>query len=411
MKIFGFTIEKRAENALQDLLNNSSDSYISDNDLLSIPALSGCINIICSTIAMIPIKMYEVKDDKIFERKDDVRTKLFNDDTKDLLSGYEMKFAIVKDYLTKGSAYVYINGRIDKPKSLNFVESSNVSVMTNNDPIFKSFDISVQGKKFMPYDFIKVLRKTKNGYQGTSVLEENKILFKTMYNTLLFENRNYENGGMKKGFLKSQNKLSAEALENLKYAWKNLFSNQKSNSLVLQDGLDYKELSESSSDLQLNENKKTNAIECCRIFNIPNQILGEGTVNDDVYKNFIKLAISPILANIESALNRDLLKEKEKANTYFKFDVNELIKSDLKDRLTAYSQALNNGIMTLNEVRKEENLENIDGMDVLSLSLGGVYYDINKKTYYTPNTQTVVDDTLSNITKGENQIGNTNQSE
>ena len=47
--------------------------------------------------------------------------------------------------------------------------------------------------------------------------------------------------------------------------------------------------------------------------------------------------------------------------------------------------------MTLNEIRRAENMEYIEGLDVVNVGLGAVLYDVNKHVYYTPNTDTVGD--------------------
>ena len=47
--------------------------------------------------------------------------------------------------------------------------------------------------------------------------------------------------------------------------------------------------------------------------------------------------------------------------------------------------------MTLNEIRRQENMEYIEGLDVVNVGLGAVLYDVNKHVYYTPNTDTVGD--------------------
>jgi hypothetical protein len=47
------------------------------------------------------------------------------------------------------------------------------------------------------------------------------------------------------------------------------------------------------------------------------------------------------------------------------------------------------GFMTLNEIRRAENMEYIEGLDVVNVGLGAVLYDVNKHVYYTPNTDTV----------------------
>ena len=74
---------------------------------------------------------------------------------------------------------------------------------------------------------------------------------------------------------------------------------------------------------------------------------------------------------------------------YFDFDVKEIIKANVKERMEALKLAKEIGLKTINEMRKEENLDYIEGLDVINVGLGAVLYDTNTHTYYTPNTDTV----------------------
>ena len=112
-----------------------------------------------------------------------------------------------------------------------------------------------------------------------------------------------------------------------------------------------------------------------------------------------KEAIYPIVKAYETALNRDLLLEKEKGKYFFEFDVKEIVKSNLKDRYESYKMAKETGFMTLNEIRRAENMENVEGLDVVNVGLGAVLYDTEKHVYYTPNT-----DTIGNVGDAETDI-------
>ena len=62
------------------------------------------------------------------------------------------------------------------------------------------------------------------------------------------------------------------------------------------------------------------------------------------------------------------------------------MKASIKERFDAYKVAKDTGLMTINELRRMENLNYVEGMDVINVGLGAVLYDINSGTYYTPNT-------------------------
>ena len=135
---------------------------------MSIPAVADDVDFICNTIAMIPIKLYKEEKDGIKEI-DDPRVDLLNDNTKDTLTGVQFKKALVEDYLLDKGGYAFIKKSRNKVLSLHYVESAQISISKNTDPIFKSYDIMVNGTTYKDFDFLKILRNTKDGASGTSV--------------------------------------------------------------------------------------------------------------------------------------------------------------------------------------------------------------------------------------------------
>ena len=140
--------------------------------------------------------------------------------------------------------------------------------------------------------------------------------------------------------------------------------------------------------MQLNENKRANSIEICKIVNVPpSMIEGDGKANENDYEKYVKMAILPILRAILSALNRDLLLEKEKKSFYFAFDIKELLKGDIEKRFRAYEIGIRNGFLGVNEVRYEEDREPIEAFnDTIKLGLQDVLFNTKDNTIYTPNT-------------------------
>ena len=76
---------------------------------------------------------------------------------------------------------------------------------------------------------------------------------------------------------------------------------------------------------------------------------------------------------------------------FFEFDVKEIVRATYKERFESYKLAKETGFMTINEIRRAENMSPIDGMDVINVGLAASLYDINTHTYYTPNTGATAD--------------------
>lgn len=402
--------EKRADTEisnLHDLLLQAGliEDVVTRQNAENIATLKGCIDLISNTVASLPIKLFQEIDGQLSEIENDNRISLLNDDTKDTLDGFQFKKGLVEDYFYKGNAYAYINKHKGKIESLHYIKDENVSININTDPIFKSYDILVNGNIYKSYDFIKILRNTRDGATGTGIIQSNPILLSVCYNSLRYENILSKTGGNKKGFIEAESKLTEEAILLLKEQWNKMYSGNSENCAVLNKGLKFKDSAATPTEMQMNQNKVTNGDEICRMLNVPPALLSlGGQANTDDYGRFIKMAILPLLKIIISALNRDLLFEKEKKSFYFVFDTKELLKGDIEKRYKAYELGIKNKILTVNEARYEEDKEPIEALeDTLVLGLNDVLYNTKKGTVYTPNTDKTsnLHDYSNNLEGGE----------
>ena len=348
---------------------------ITREQALTLPAVSGAVDLISSTIASMPVKLYKYKQGKVEEQDKDPRVTMLNTDTGDTLNAYQLKKALVEDYLLGKGGYCYIERERNEVVALKYIPEGFISIYRDPNPLDKWFTIFCYDTEFYPHDFIKLLRNTKDGASGVGLCTEVSKALEIAYNMLKYQLMLVKGGGNKKGFIKSQRKLGQEEIDLLKAAWQSLYANDQSNVAVLNNGLEFQEASNTSVEMQLNESKKTLQDEINNIFHI----------QGDYYETF-KTAIYPIVKAFETELNRVLLLEKEKNKYFFEFDVKEIVKANIKERYEAYKIAKEIGLKTLNELRRDENLNDIEGLDVVDFGLGSVLYDVNKKQYYTPNT-------------------------
>lgn len=374
------------DDAIDDQLLRSllGTDTISREQIMNIPSISACVNRIGDTVSSLRVKLYRRDGEKIQEITDDPRLVLLNEDTGDTLDGAQFKKAMVVDmYLGKGG-YAYVNRVGREIKSLHYVEERHISYQHNVDPIFKDYRIGVNGKYYEGFQFIKLLRNTEDGFRGRSIIEESPVLLQTIYSSELYEENMVKTGGNKKGFIQSTVRLSTEAMAKLRQAFRNLYSNNSENVVVLNDGLSFKESSNTSVELQLNENKQTNNNDVCKIFLVPPSIINGGASEEDK-KLYYEGCILPILQKFATALNRVLLAEDEKKDLFFAFDDTDLIKGDIEKRFKAYEIACKNGFMQVDEVRKNEKLPAF-GLDFIKLGLQDVIYYPSTGEIYTPNT-------------------------
>lgn len=390
------------EPAVSDVLLRAllEGETITREKALTLPAVSGAVDFICNSVACMPVKLYKYKQGKVTEVENDARCKMLNGDTGDTLDAFQLKKALVEDYLLGKGGYAYIQRQRNDVTGVFYVEEKYITIVQNVDPIHKDYTIQVDGKNYKPHEFIKILRNTKDGASGVGLTVEVSKALETAYQTLLYQLSLVKSGGNKKGFLKSQRRLGQEEIDVLKDAWRKMYANNEENVVVLNNGLEFQEASNSSVEMQLNQSKATLRDEINGLFHISKDF-------DTTFKE----AIYPIVKAFETALNRDLLLEREKKNYYFAFDTKEITKASIKERYDAYKTAKDTGFLTLNEIRKEENLNSVDGLDVINVGLSAVLYDTATGKYFTPNTGQQADISLESTenTRGGEDDGDTNQ--
>lgn len=383
--------EQRAESCDDPLLNALFGSgSVTRQMALQVPTVAGGIDLIANIIAGTPIKLYrDAKGTKAKEITADHRLRILNDETGDTLNANQFWRALVRDYYLGKGGYAYISRSGTSVVSLHYVEEGRVTVLKNTDPIFKDFDFIVDGVRYRPYDFLKILRNSTDGAQGVPLTVESSKLIETAYASLVFERNMVRRGGNKKGFLKSDKRLDRDSLDALKSAFARLYSADAEGSdsfVLLNNGIDFKESSNTSVELQLNENKVTNAAEFAKLFHVSADCI-QGKASEQDIASIARLAAIPLMNAIQCALNRDLLLETEKGSLYFAFDTKELLRGDMQSRFNAYKTALDANFMQIDEVRYAEDMEPL-GLDWIRLGLQDVLYNPKTGELFTPNTGT-----------------------
>jgi HK97 family phage portal protein len=366
---------------LQALLGNDE---ITKEIAMSIPAVAACVNRIAETIASLEVKLFEKNGEDITEIEDDPRTKLLNGETGDTLTGYQLKEAMVRDMLLGKGGYCFIRRVRGNVRSLNYVPCEYITIFKNNDIIFKEYQLEVQGKRYEGHQFVKLLRNSQNGWSGKSIIADSNILFQIVAAEQDYEKHNAATGGARKGFFKAQNTLTDDAMKKFRAAYKNLYVNGSESTMILNNGMDFKEISASAAELQLNENKTTNNNDICKIFGIPPSIINGNATKED-RRAFYEGCIYPILTNFAKSLNDVLLNPYLGENEmFFAFDDSGLTKADIDERYSAYEKGIKNGFLQLDEVRKRENMPAL-GVDFVKLGLQDVLFYPESGDIYTPN--------------------------
>ena len=187
-------------------------------------------------------------------------------------------------------------------------------------------------------------------------------------------------------------------MTDLKAKWAKLYNGDDNVSMVLNDGVDFVELSSSLQEMQVVENKKFTKESLYSIFGVPQTVI-DGTATEEQAAEAFENAVLPVIKALENALNKYLLLEREKEDMFFAFDTDEALKANTEKRYRIYDMAVKGGIMQVDEVREKENMPKL-GLDFIRLGLQDVLYNPETKEIIVPNMAAKMD-TAKEVTKNE----------
>jgi HK97 family phage portal protein len=122
--------------------------------------------------------------------------------------------------------------------------------------------------------------------------------------------------------------------------------------------------------MQYLETRAFQVEDIARIFRVPLHMIQStekatswGSGIENMSLGFVQYTLLPWLKRFESVFWRDLLLPAESQEIYTEFLVDGLLRGDVKNRYAAYQVAIQNGIMSPNEVRAKENMNPREGGD------------------------------------------------
>lgn len=157
---------------------------------------------------------------------------------------------------------------------------------------------------------------------------------------------------------------------------------------VLTGGATWKPAGIDPDKAGLIEQRKFAVLDVARAFGIPPFMLGvtdSGMSYSSVEQQglqFVSLSLRPLVAKIENAFSKLLSRYPGGETAFLRFNMDALVRADLAARTSAYSSALQAGWMSINDVRRTENMARIDDVsaDMPRVPLASVNLDSAKLT-------------------------------
>jgi len=379
--------QRELAQALGAMLGPGGQS-VSERTAMAISAVYACVALLAGAIASLPIVVYRREVDAAgHEARTRVRNDmwfLLNEQPTPLMSAAVAWEYLACSYLLSGNLFARIvrpSYRLSDVSGLQPLDPCRVRVLQlrTGEVVYEVQDAATQGTEIvLAADMLHVPALGFDGLLGMSpVRHAGSRAMRISLAAEEFSEAFFTNGARPDFVIKTAGKLSQEHAEVLLQTWNQRFAGgaNRMKPVVLTGGMDITQLSMTAEDASLIATRQFQVEDICRIYGVPPFMVGHtsnttswGSGVENMGRGFLKFTLQRHLVKIEQELNRKLWPHRD---SYFcEFNTLGLERGDTKTRNESYRISLGRagepGWMTVNEVRRAENLPPIEGGDTIN---------------------------------------------
>lgn len=368
---------------LYDLLTGgavaNTGKSINEQSAMAVSAYNACVRLISGTIASLPLPIYTKDGQGNRVKEDNPISEFLNVRPCAAFSAAAFWEYMGKSLMLSGDGFALIvRSRGGQVLGLSPLHPEQVVVHQVKDDL--RYSVLVKGQDALAIQSSDMLHFPSLGFDGKRSLNPIKHYVKEALGLAVateeFSAKFFSNGARPDFALTTTAKLDDDQVKQLRETWALRHSGTGNAHLpaVLSGGLDVKQLTMSAEDSQLLEGRRFQVEEVARMCGVPPHMIGETTKTsswgsgvEHMSIGFVKYALRHHLNRIEQELNYKLF---TKSSSFVEFNVEGLLRGDSTARSSYYQSALGgsggSGWMTINEVRKLENLPPISGGDTIT---------------------------------------------
>lgn len=375
--------QKELAEALGAMLGPSGQS-VSPRTAMSISAVYGCVSLLAGAISSLPIHQYRRTGDERERVMSDVWW-LLNEEPYPTMSAAVFWEFMSAAYFLHGDMFAEIRRPAFRSAGVESLLPINpdhvlVSRLDDGDLVYdvRTTDDGIGPRRVLAADMIHVPAMGFDGKRGMSpVRYAGTRAMRIAMAADEYSEAFFGNGASPNLALKVPGNLSKDQLDVIRATFESRHSGSRNafKTVMLTGGIEVEKLTMTAEDAALIATRQFQVEDICRIYGVPPFMVGHtdkttsfGSGVENMGRGFLKFTLQRHLVKIEQELNRKLWPTR--TTNFLEFSVSGLERGDTKTRNESYRVALGRagepGWMTVNEVRRMENLAPVEGGDQLN---------------------------------------------
>ena len=358
----------------------ASGVNVSETSAMRVSTVYACVRVLAESMASIPLITYRyTKAGK--ERATNHRLyPILHDQPNPEMTAFEFRAAMMTSLLLWGNAYAEIetNARGDVlalwpllPGMMEVMRTRPASARERGKLYYHYQLPDGSHQDLVPYQIMHIRGLSFNGVVGMSPIQMARQAIGLALATEEFGARFFGNGARPGVYLEHPGKLGDKAYERLLGSW-NATHQGLANShraTILEEGMKLETVGVPPEDAQFLETRNFQVEEIARIFRVPLHLVGDlrrATFSNIEWMsmNYVIYSLLPWATCWEQAITRDLIGPLERNSIYAKFLMSGLLRGDQPTRYQSYAVGRQWGWLSVNDVRRLEDMNEIPEGDV-----------------------------------------------
>lgn len=379
-----------AESAYEEIFGMQPTKSVSPDLAMKLSAVYACVYVLSSSVAQLPLHVKCKSGDKVETVKDHPAYYLLHDSPNAWQTSYKLREYAQSSVLLYGNAYIQIvrnkNGEV---VSLESLEPWKVQLLKNGSRYVYAYYGDDKTMSLSPDDVLHIKSLGPSIKTGKSVIQTHAETIGLGLDARKFASGFFGGNARPAGILSVKTPLNSNAWENFKKMWQTAqekLRSEENKTILLPAELDYKALTVSPVDTELLSMMKLNRSEIAGIFNVPAHMINDlekatfSNISEQTIQ-FVRFSVMPWVVNWEQELNRKIFTEAERKAGYFvKFNLAGIMRGTAGERATFYHAAITDGWMSRNEARQLEDMNPVNGLDEMLVSVNAAKQANNKQT-------------------------------
>ena len=361
-----------------DLSNLATFTRIDGDRALGVTAYKRALDVLAGSVARLPFRYMRQKGGIYVDFDSSPYHYLLSMQPQKRMSAFDWKFQLVWRAFHDGDAYVYPRMVDGEPTELVLLTRGCCVYDDLNDCYLVSDVYNGVSGTFKGNEVLHVMFNSDDGRKGVPLWKLGKRALSIVATADDETLNRFSTGGMVHGIITNDRSgirglgnYQDEQLTKLAEVTEQKF--QTNNIVSLPTDVDFKQISLSSSDMQFLESRKFAIIEISRLTGVPPIYLFD--MANSNYKMpeqadtaYLTQTLDRILSTIECEFNRKLVGRSLCCKRKFDFDRRRIFSMDLNSMALYEQRMIQNGVYTVNDVRRLENQLPVDDGDRVYIS-------------------------------------------